>query len=62
MTMLVLPSMRKKLTLQRRKEKSEGNLHVGQKFRQVRCAMAFDISIEQHSTHENITQWSDQEA
>jgi hypothetical protein len=39
----------------------EGNLHVGQKFRQVRCPTVFDISIEQHSTHENTTQWSKQE-
>ncbi len=31
----------------------EGNLHVGQKFRQVRCPTVCDISIEQHSTHEN---------
>ena len=39
---------------------SEGNLHVWQ-FRQVRCPTVFDISIEQHSTHENTTQWSKQE-
>ena len=39
----------------------EGNLHVGQEFRQVRCPTVFDISIEQHSTHENTTQWSKQE-
>jgi hypothetical protein len=38
-----------------------GNLHIGQKFRQVRCPTVFDISIEQHSTHENTTQWSKQE-
>ena len=38
-----------------------GNLHVGQKFRQVRCPTGFDISIKQHSTHENTTQWSKQE-
>jgi hypothetical protein len=29
---------------------SEGNLHVGQEVRQVRCPTVFDISIEQHST------------
>ena len=40
----------------------EGNAHVGgQEFRQVRCPTVFDISIEQHSTHENTTQWSKQE-
>jgi hypothetical protein len=39
----------------------EGNLHVGQKFRQVRCPTVFDICIEQHSTHENTTQCGKQE-
>ncbi len=34
----------------------EGNLHVGQELRQVRCPTVFDISIEQHSTLENTTQ------
>jgi hypothetical protein len=40
---------------------SQGNLHVGQEFRQVRRPTVFDISIEQHNTHENTTQWSKQE-
>jgi hypothetical protein len=39
----------------------EGILHVGQKCRQVRCPTVFDISIEQHSTHENTTQCGKQE-
>jgi hypothetical protein len=39
----------------------EGILHVGQKCKQVRCPTVFDISIEQHSTHENTTQCGKQE-
>jgi hypothetical protein len=49
------------LYLQGHRAGGEGNLHVWQKIRQVRCPTVFDISVEQLSTHENTTQGSKQE-